>query len=432
MVRTRFAPSPTGYLHIGGARTALFSYLFAKHHGGEFILRIEDTDLARSTNEFSDAILDQMKWLGLNWNEGPDCGGKFGPYRQSDRLDIYDKYLNVLKEKGIAYSSTKKTDENDFNIKGEPAWYFRVSGNEKIEFKDAVHGDMNFDAKLIEDFVLVRSNGMPTYNFACVVDDALMQISHVIRGDDHLSNTPRQVLIYQALGFELPVFAHVPMILGNDGERLSKRHGAVSIGSFKNDGLLPQSMLNYLGLLSWSIDGNTTMMTVDDMIKHFEISNVNKSSAMFDYNKLDWMNGVYLRELSISDLGKIIANKYPNMNFENVIKISEVIKPKINSIKDIDFDFLFIAPNVPDKIKSYNYRDMIFGYFLDFKDLPIDFQTYKAKCKELGISIKDFTMVIRMIVCGTDKTILELFTAMNIIGKIEIERRLKMIFHSVE
>jgi glutamyl-tRNA synthetase len=308
-VRTRFAPSPTGYLHIGGARTALFSWLYARSQKGVFVLRIEDTDVARSTQESADALIRDLRWLGLDWDEGP--------FYQSHRLDIYQQQLEVLKGKGLAYPSFESKEEYSGLIatqdeiserlaKGEkPAWRFKVPESGITEFDDMVHGRTRFENKLMADFVIVRKDGVPTYNFAATIDDALMGITHVIRGDDHLSNTPRQVCVYRALGFELPVFAHIPMILGPDRQRLSKRHGATAVGEFETQGMLPEALLNYLALLGWSFDDKTTLFSSEELVQKFSMERVGKNAAVFDPVKLEWMNGQYVKKAELGRLCRL-------------------------------------------------------------------------------------------------------------------------------
>jgi len=284
MVRTRFAPSPTGYLHIGGARTALYNWIFARQNNGKFVLRIEDTDAERSTEESIEAILESMKWLNLDWDEGPEKDGDYGPYFQSKRLDIYNKYLDKLIEEGKAYRcfctpeelAEKKEkarkekkqykydgkcrnlskEEINKNLKENKPFVIRlkVPQNEEIIFNDIVRGEIKVNTSIYDDFIIRRSDGYPVYNFAVVIDDALMKINYVIRGDDHISNTPKQILIYKALDFKVPDFAHLSMILGEDKTRLSKRHGATSIQQFKEEGYLPEALINYLARLGWGYD----------------------------------------------------------------------------------------------------------------------------------------------------------------------------------
>lgn len=325
MVRVRFAPSPTGYLHVGGARTALFNWLFARHSGGKFVLRIEDTDRERSKPEYEEAIIRDLQWLGLDWDEGPGLGGPSGPYRQTERASLYRDQLKKMMTAGSAYHCfcTPKELEAEraaAQAVGKPYRYsgkcralspeeaqtrrkagevfsVRVKVPEGVTaFNDSIRGNVSVEHAEIDDFILVRSGGEPTYNFVAAVDDALMKITHVIRGDDHLSNTPKQILIYQALGLTPPQFAHIPLILGADRTPLSKRHGANSVGEFKRQGYLPDAMMNYLAHLGWSMDGKTEVFAKEELIKRFSLERVVKSAACFDYDKLQWLNGHYIRE----------------------------------------------------------------------------------------------------------------------------------------
>jgi glutamyl-tRNA synthetase len=330
-IRVRFAPSPTGHLHIGGARTALFNYLFAKKHGGTFVLRLEDTDLERSTEDSVQMILSDMKWLGLTWDEGPEVGGEFGPYRQSERHGIYESKIMQLVESGKAYFCFCTPEEVDAQRKaaqekGEDPKYAGTCRNialadakkraglgEKyaIRFKsplqgetvieDLIRGKMIFDNTTLDDFVIVRTNGMPTYNLAATIDDAGMKITHVIRGDDHISNTPKQICLYEAMSEPLPKFAHVPMILGPDKSRLSKRHGATSVGAYAEEGYLPEAMINSLALLGWAYDDKTTLFSQAELEDKFTLDKVSKNPAVFDPQKLNWMNGQYIRSIPESE-----------------------------------------------------------------------------------------------------------------------------------
>jgi len=312
-VRVRFAPSPTGYLHVGGARTALYNWLFARHQGGIFILRIEDTDLERSTAESAGAILDAMEWLGMEWDEGP--------YRQAERMHLYREHAQRLLEEGKAYYCTCLPEELEerrraalaagqslkydgrCRASGHPegALRFRLPEAGITVVEDLIHGPVQFDNSGLDDFIIARSDGYPTYNFAAVVDDAAMGITHVIRGDDHLSNTPRQILLYQALGYPLPEFAHIPMILGPDRTRLSKRHGATSISAYREMGYLPEAMVNYLVRLGWS-HGDQEIFTLEEMIRYFSLEKVGKTPAIFDPQKLEWVNAHYIKTLASSYL----------------------------------------------------------------------------------------------------------------------------------
>ena len=328
-VRVRFAPSPTGKLHIGGARTAIYNWAFARANGGTFILRIDDTDPTRSTAENTQVILRAMRWLGLDWDEGPEVGGDFGPYAQTERLDLYREAAERLLAEGKAYPCFCTPEQLDADRKaaqerkdpfqgyqrrcrnipadeararmeaGEP-YTLRIKVPEDrgdVVIDDAVHGKVVFDAKELDDFVIFRSDGTPTYNFATVVDDALMGITHVIRGDDHLSNTPRQVMVYEALGAPVPTFAHISMILGADGKKLSKRHGATSVEEYRDAGYLSDAFVNYLALLGWSLDGETTVIPRDVLAREFSLERISKNPATFDPKKLDWMNAEYINAM---------------------------------------------------------------------------------------------------------------------------------------
>jgi glutamyl-tRNA synthetase len=327
-VRVRFAPSPTGALHVGGARTAIYNWAFARRTGGTFILRIDDTDPERSTAQNTAQILRSLEWLGIDWDEGPEVGGPFGPYFQTQRTQNYAAALERMKATGGAYPCFCSTEELEAKrasaraaegalgydrtcrrldsdtvaarlAGGEPhVWRFAVPEDRgDIIVHDPVRGETVFPASAMDDFVLARGDGTPTYNFATVVDDAEMQITHVIRGDDHLTNTPLQILVYEALGHPVPVFAHLSMIWGSDGRKLSKRHGATSVEAFHEEGFLPEALLNYLALLGWSLDGETTIISAEVLKTHFSLERISKSPAVFDFEKLDWMNGVYIREL---------------------------------------------------------------------------------------------------------------------------------------
>jgi len=324
-IRVRFAPSPTGFLHIGNARTALFNYLFARHHEGVFLLRIEDTDVERSSEEATTRILEDLRWLGLEWDEGPDRNGPFGPYRQSERHSFYDDFAKRLLQEGQAYKcfcSPERLEAlrkeqlsrgmmprydgrcrtlsheacSERESKGErPVIRFRV-GKGVVSFEDLIHGRMTFQSEGIGDFIIVRSDGMAAYNFACVIDDHLMAISHVIRGEDHLSNTPRQILIYKALGFEPPQFAHHPLILGPDRSPLSKRHGATTVAQYREEGFLPQALLNYLILLGWTPPSGEEILGLDTLVKDFSLRAVSRSAPIFNRKKLEWLNSHYIRQ----------------------------------------------------------------------------------------------------------------------------------------
>lgn len=325
-IRVRFAPSPTGPFHIGGARSALFNWLLAKKYDGKFVMRIEDTDLERSTKESEENIKAALGWLGIDWNEGADVGGPYGPYRQTERLDTYQKYTEQLLEEGKAYHCycTEAELEAERQVqqeKGETPRYggrcrhltseevakfkeegrkptvrFHVIENKQIVFKDMVRDTISFDSNGVGDFVIVKSDGIPVYNYAVVIDDALMHITHVIRGEEHLSNTPRQVVLYEALGFATPQFGHISLILAKDRSKMSKRHGATSVDQYRKLGYLPEAIVNYLALLGWSPVGEQEFFTTDELIEQFSMDRVAKSPAVFDLDKLNYISAHYIKK----------------------------------------------------------------------------------------------------------------------------------------
>jgi glutamyl-tRNA synthetase len=375
-VRVRFAPSPTGHLHIGGARTAIYNWAFARHHGGTFVLRIEDTDPERSTEENTQAILRAMEWLGLDYDEGPVVGGAYGPYFQTQRFASYADALGRLKAAGAAYpcfcsAADLEVKRETGRASGGFAGYdrtcrsiaadvasARIAAGElhvwrllvpesrtDITFQDAVRGDVTFPADAVDDFVLVRSDGTATYNFAVTIDDATMAITHVIRGDDHLSNTPKQILIYEALGEPVPVFAHLSMILGADGKRLSKRHGATSVEAYRDLGYLPEAVMNYLALLGWSLDGETTIFSRETLMESFSLDRVSRNPAIFDEEKLAWLNGVYIREMSPETLADHMVPLLQTAGFlsaeeavtcrEWLLKVALLVSERIKRLDDV-------------------------------------------------------------------------------------------------
>jgi len=298
-VRVRYAPSPTGLLHIGNARSALFNYLFARHFGGDFIVRIEDTDTARNVEGGEASQLDNLSWLGLDWNESPDKGGAFGPYRQLERLEIYQSYANQLLEKGLAYKAYRE-DSDQYAIR------FRVPQNVEYTFKDIVRGELTFQSRDVEDWVMMKDNGIPTYNFAVVIDDHLMEISHVLRGEEHITNTPKQIMIYQALGWDVPEFGHMTIIVNEEKKKLSKRDKNVIqfISEYKDMGYLPEAMFNFISLLGWSPSENEEILSQEDIIKQFDPARLSKAPAMFDKDKLAYINSRYIKKLSVEELSQ--------------------------------------------------------------------------------------------------------------------------------
>ncbi len=376
-VRVRIAPSPSGNLHIGTARTALFNYLFAKKNNGKFILRIEDTDALRTQQAYVDNIFDSLKALGLNWDEGPDIGGPYGPYTQSKRFDIYPKYIQTLLDKGFAYECfctpeeleaekeeaaknkkayvyTRKcinlTEEEKEKLRAEgrkPAIRFNVQKAQAafhdssiLSFEDLVKGHLHMDTNLIGDFVIMKSNGAPTYNYAVVIDDALMHITHVIRGEDHISNTYKQILIYEALGFEVPKFGHLGMILAPDRSKLSKRHGATAVSDFVKEGYLTEALVNFVALLGWSPSDGQEIKSIDEIAKDFRIEDLSSSNSIFEYDKLKWMNSHYIKMLPIEDLKerlKPYLTMYPldELTDAQYTKMVEITREPLTLLSDI-------------------------------------------------------------------------------------------------
>lgn len=360
-MRVRFAPSPTGHIHVGNARTALFNWLLARGHGGTFVFRIEDTDAERSTAESESAIIDDLRWLGLDWDEGPEKGGPYGPYRQSERSALYTEHARRLLAERRAYCCfcTKEKLEADRAsavAAGRPVVYagtcrslspveaearvaagesaairFRVPAQPEVVFADGVRGEVRFQTEVIGDPIILRSDGSPAYNFAVVVDDALMKVTYVIRGEDHISNTPRQILMYEALGYTPPAFAHLAMVMGPDHTPLSKRHGATSIAEFRAKGYLPEALVNYLALLSWSPGGDEEILPLTEMAKRFSIEKVGHTAGVFDEDKLAWVNRHYLKVADAERLAKLslphfaAAGLAMNPDAEGIAFLSSVV-----------------------------------------------------------------------------------------------------------
>jgi len=398
-VKTRFAPSPTGSLHLGGARTAIFNWLFARHHGGEFVLRIEDTDQARSTEDSLNEIYDSMKWLGLDWDGTP--------IKQSERLELYKEYANKMLDSGKAYKCYVTPEElaekrKEAQEKGEFFQYKREWANEnagpdkpysiriltpdtgEIEVHDILRGKISFNAKEIDDFVILRMDGFSTYNFAVVIDDALMELTHIIRGDDHLINTPKQRLIYDALGLNIPKFAHVSMIHGADKTKLSKRHGATSVEAYRNDGYLPEAMINYLTRLGWS-HGDEEIFSKEELIEKFTLDNVGKSPAVFNPEKLQWLNAHYIKEKPAKEIAQLILplmNKNGfNAEYDNkLLMIIEQLRERSKTLNDFVSQSSYFYNEVTE------YEEKAKNKFLTEDTKPI----LKALMEKLG-SVENFT-----------------------------------------
>lgn len=334
-VRVRIAPSPTGFAHVGTAYAALFNYAFAKRNKGKFIVRVEDTDIEREVKGAEKAIYQGLSWLGLSWDEGPEKGGKYGPYRQSERLDIYKKKADELLEANLAYQD-------------EGAIRFRNPGKD-VSWNDEIRGEVSFPGDQITDFVIIKSNGYPTYNFAVAIDDSLMEISHVIRGEEHISNTPRQLVIYQALKTKPPIFAHLPTLRNKARKKLSKRRDPVDLEFFKKQGYLPEALINFLCLLGWSHPKEKEVFDLREFVSLFDLARVRRAGPIFDTNKLDWLNGEYIRNLKDNKLNTLIFNFYQKRYLEAIIKeIIPLIKTRINKLSEFKelAGFFFKAPRV--------------------------------------------------------------------------------------
>lgn len=389
-VRVRFAPSPTGLLHVGNARTALFNWLFVRQKKGIFVLRIEDTDIERSAVEYEEKLKKDLRWLGLDWDEGPDVGGAFGPYRQSQRLETYRSYTKELLRAGKAYycfcsAEDLEKERKEAQAKNGMAIYsgrcrnispeeafgrvqkgeraairLKTPGQGELVFYDLVRGELKFDLRLTGDSIIVRSNGMPAYNFAVVVDDALMKITHVIRGEDHISNTPRQILLYQALSFDLPKFAHLSLVMGKDNTRLSKRHGATSVDQFRKDGILPSALFNYLALLGWAPPDDREILSSQDLITMFKLEKVSRSAAIFDYDKLYWINRQMARGLTKREKAELAFPYLKNAGFlpecmseahwDWLEKVVEVFIERVDRFSDLPFHVDLLFDFSPKKI----------------------------------------------------------------------------------
>lgn len=445
--RVRFAPSPTGHLHIGNVRTAILNWLFAKNSGGRFILRIEDTDLERSAPKYTDQILEDLKWLGLFWDEGPDIGGHHKFYRQSQRLPIYKEYAQKLLNEGKAYycfctpeeleeirkESLAKGDTIKYNQKclhlteeqknaylaeGRKPTIRFIIPTQEIVFSDIVKGELLFDSENIGDFVIMRGEEIPTYNFAAVVDDGLMEITHIIRGDDHVSNTPKQILIYHALGFNLPIFVHIPMILGPDRTRLSKRHGATSIDYYRYRGYLPEVIINFLSLLSWSSVSGEEILSIEQLIKEFDFKRISKAAAVFDIEKLNWMNGYYIRQLNLNRLTEYalpflkLAN-YPIGDFEKTKKIMSLLQNYLDYMDQVVEQaaiFYQEAVSIDDPearmiVRKDSSRRIFWSFLRELDTIEaLDANLFRKMMKtvqnETGIMGKDLWIPIRIALTG--------------------------------
>jgi len=470
MVKTRFAPSPTGYLHLGNARTAIFSYLFARHNGGGFVLRIEDTDRERSRKEYEEMLLKDLEWLGIEWDEF---------YRQSERFDLYKDYVQKLLEKGHAYPCFCSPEELEKerqeaqkrgvayrysgkcrNLSREQALQlqeegktftirFRVPDGRDVVFNDLVKGPISINVDDFGDFVIVRSDGTPTYNFVVVVDDALMGITHVVRGEDHIPNTPKQILIYEALGFKVPDFAHLPVILGQDRSKLSKRHGAVSVMNYREEGYLPEALFNYLCLLGWSPpDTEREIFSKQELISLFDLKDVNSAPAVFNREKLRWMNGVYIREVVTLDrlyksalpflkrAGYDVSDEdYVKKVLERTRDAYDTLSEMVERLRPFFVDQVDIPQELMTKLedmRSYEVMSLFLQKIEDKKpDTPEDVKKLAKEIqKELGVKAKEVWHTLRIALTGSLEGI-GIDILISTLPKDKIVRRIKSVMEKV-
>ena len=466
MIAVRFAPSPTGFLHIGGARTAIFNWLYAKTHGGTFFLRIEDTDFKRSGEEMTRAIIAGLRWLGLDWQGEP--------VRQSDRIAIYQQHARRLLESGHAYRSftteeeleaartQAKLEKRDFRyretfarpsrdeeqkmlVEGKPFTIRLAVATGKTSWNDLVHGEVGFEHALIDDFVILRSDGMPTYHLAVVVDDHEMGITHVLRGDDHISNTPKQIMLYGAFGWQTPAFAHVPLILGSDKTRLSKRHGATAVGEYEKKGFLPEALFNYLALLGWSPGDDRELLSREELIALFDTSGISKSSAVFDEKKLEWLNGHYLSSLPVSayedrvaqvlfDSGVLAPHE---LRQEYLRQVMELLRTRVKTITDFATygAYFFRDPTeYEDAARLKHWKDPHTGTWLAqgaeelekltvFSAAEIESRV-RALAEKSGVAAGKWIHAMRLAVTGFGVSP-GLFETMTVLGKEAVVRRLR-------
>lgn len=435
--RVRFAPSPTGALHIGGGHTALFNWLWARHTGGRFILRIEDTDRERSTQEYEDTIMSGMQWLGLDWDEGPDCGGAFGPYRQSERLELYRESAEKLVAEGQAYR------ENG-------AILFRVLPGVELSFDDVVYGRIETtsdglkdrDTDRLKDIVLIKGDGMPTYNYAVVIDDHFMNITHVIRGEDHISNTPKQLLIYKALGWKEPLFAHLPMILGKDKKKLSKRHGATSVYEFRDMGYMPDSVFNFLAILGWSPGEDKEIFDRKEAAQLFELSRVTRKPAVFDPDKLNHINQEHLKRLDpmvrlsyVKPFWKEAGLPVDKFDDEYLADCLTLMGGRGQTARELAAfsDYYLSFEPVKERYKADDIADELRANFKDFFAALLGESDWtpaaleekaRAWVEAKGVKMKDYAMTLRYALTGM-KVSPGVFEVAVRLGRDEVRRRLE-------
>ncbi|RKZ33491.1 glutamate--tRNA ligase [bacterium] len=471
MVRVRFAPSPTGLPHVGNIRTALFCWLFARHHNGSFILRVEDTDRERYRPEALDAIMSGLRWLGLDWDEGPQVGGDYAPYFQSQRLEIYHKYARKLVESGSAYycnCSPERLDKirNQRLQNGLPPMYDRNCRDKKIEsdptdtdtvirfkmplfgktcFTDELRGEICFENSTFDDIVLIKSDGYPTYHFAVVVDDYLMKISHIMRAEEWIPSAGKHILIYDALGWEAPKFVHLPMILGPDRSKLSKRHGATAITEFEQQGILPEAMFNFLSLLGWSPKDDTEIMNKEELISRFDIDGINTAASVFDFDKLRWMNGEYIRRMTPKQLTARLKPYYEKWGWctadnpcddEYLDKVSQAMQERLKvftDMKELGYYFFTEPTEYDPKGVKKNFKPEVADWLNELAnrfdslsewDKPNLEQQTRDFANEMDVGAGKVIHPIRLAVSGL-RMGPGLFELLEIVGKEKVIARLK-------
>lgn len=442
-VRTRIAPSPTGEYHIGHLRTCLYDYALAKQSGGQFIIRIEDTDQKRYVKGAADRVLNVIRNYGLTWDEGPDIGGPFAPYVQTQRLETYRRYSQQLLDEGKAYycfcsesrlaemreaqkaaKQVTKYDQRCLHLAkqeidqkiadGEkPVVRLKVPDNQIVSFKDAIRGEIKFNTNDIDDQILIKSSGIPTYHFAVVVDDHLMEITHIFRGEEWITSTPKQILLYQYLGWKMPIFAHLTVLMDPSGHgKMSKRHGATAASSFLEEGYLPEAMLNFLMLLGWNPGDNREMFTLDEFVKEFSLEHLHKKSPSFDRNKLDYFNGVYIRQKSVEELSKLLKPFIPKATDKILMQIIPLIHDRIKTLKEAAAITKFLFEDVeydPTLLTAKVEKNIALDMLIQAKNIiTSDFPDVQIKLMDLiktnNWKVGDFFMVFRVAICGATQT----------------------------
>ena len=473
-VRVRFAPSPTGYLHVGAARTALYNYLFAHHNGGVFIVRSDDTDMARSTDEFHDDILEQLRWLGLAWDEGISKGGAHGSYRQSDRYERYREVARGFVERGSAYHSFATSEQlNMFKQEARaagtsPAYdgslepsaedvsrrnhagettvvRFRVPRPGTTRFADVVRGDMKFDHAQVDDFVILRSDGTPTYHLASTVDDVDYGITHVIRGEDLLSSTPKHILLTEAMGIEPATYAHLSLLFGPDGKKLSKRHGDTAMAAYREAGYLPDALNNYLALLGWNVGDDETIVSLDEMVNRFDLSTVSKNPAVFDPKKLEWMNGVYIRDMDEEEftaatlplLEQVVGRELTDAERAKFAKLVPLVKERAKLLPEVADQARFLFVDIDEYEDSAWTKVMAVGEGpvaldgaiaalseLDSWDTEQIDTALRGMLEAVGLSARKGFQPVRVAISGSTVSP-PLFESLDILGQDESLERLR-------